>query len=80
MRADSRERFLSTLSTIIKSGQARKRVVESPSRLTSDERKLSSTLMKNLTTFNVDKSAQELMRVHGSFRPNKSESFSSHQL
>ena len=78
MRVDSHESFRQLSSTIVNSGQTRTRVVESPSRVTTNERKLSSTLMKNLSTFKVDESARESMRVHESFWPNESESLNSH--
>ena len=78
MRVDSHESFRQLSSNIVDSVQTRTRVVESPSRVTTNERKLSSTLMKNLSTFKVNESAQESMRVYESFRPNESESLNSH--
>ena len=45
-----------------------------------NERKLSSTLIKDLSTFKVDESARESIRMHESFRPNESESLNFHQL
>ena len=42
--------------------------------------KLSSTLMKNLSSFKVDESARKSMRAHEIFRPNESESLNSYQL
>ena len=45
-----------------------------------NKEKLSSTVMKNLSTLKVCESAWESMTVHESFRPNESESLNSHQL
>ena len=74
MRVD--ESWLS--SPIINSGQTRTRVVKSSSRVISNEIKLSLTFMKNLSTFKVEESVWESMRVHKSFTPNESESLNSH--
>ena len=78
MRIDFLESFIKLASAIIILGQTRTRVVESLPRMTTRERKLSSTLMKNLGTFKVNKSTQESLQVHDSFRPNEHESLHSH--
>ena len=44
------------------------------------KRKLSWTVMKNLSMIKVDESALEPVKVHESFRPNESESLNSDQL
>ena len=44
------------------------------------EFELSSTIIEILNTFKVDESARQSMRVHDSWRSNKSESLNSHQL
>ena len=43
-------------------------------------KKLSTTLMKNLSMFKWDESTRETERVYQSFRPNVSEKLNSHQL
>ena len=46
MKVDSHESFRQLTSNMINSGQTITKVVESPSRVTTNERKLSSTLLK----------------------------------
>lgn len=48
--------------------------------LRPNKRKLSLTLVKNLSMFKVHESTCESMRLHESFRPNKNNSLNSHQL
>ena len=80
-RIDSHESLRQPLSTIINTGQTRTRVVESPSRVTRSLTALiNSTVMENFSTFKVDNSARESMRVDESFRPNESESLNSYQF
>ena len=62
LRVDSHESFHQLSSTIINLDQTRTRIIESPSRVTTNERKLSLTLMKNLAcskSMRADESACE---------------------
>ena len=81
-RVDPHGSFRQLSSTIINLGQMKMRVVESPSRVRERKRKLSLTLMKNLSRFKVDERAQESVRVHESFGPSESEDLimNSHQF
>ena len=81
MRVNSHESFHQLSSSIINSGQTRTRVDESTSRVTTNKRKLSSTLMKMLSTFKDDERALESMGVHAEFQATQGcESLNSHQL